>query len=70
MTCTRCGGFLVREWVSDRLNDAMEMAVPLRRCVMCGYYEDEVILRNRMRVPASVGLGIHEESPRETVLRS
>jgi Zn ribbon nucleic-acid-binding protein len=57
MACTRCGGFLVSEWVSDRLNDAMEMTVPLRRCVMCGYREDEVILRNRMAAPIAVGPG-------------
>jgi hypothetical protein len=60
MACARCGGWIVREWVSDRLNDAMEMAVPLRRCVMCGYYEDEVILRNRMAAPVAVWPGIDE----------
>jgi len=57
MACTRCGGFLVSEWVSDHLNDAIEMTVPLRRCVMCGYREDEVILRNRMAAPVAVGRG-------------
>lgn len=49
-TCTRCGGLLIREGLSDLLDDTGHVRRWARRCVQCGDIVDSVILKHRAGV--------------------
>ena len=43
--CERCGGLLTRD---EELSVSIERKLPSLRCIQCGEWMDEVILRNRV----------------------
>ncbi len=43
--CERCGGLLTRD---EEISVSIERQLPSLRCVQCGEWIDEIILRNRM----------------------
>jgi hypothetical protein len=47
LSCTRCGGLMVREFCTDLLNSNGELDCSIARCVQCGDVVDPVIRRNR-----------------------
>lgn len=47
-TCSRCGGFMVRDFCTDLLNSTGELEFAAQRCVQCGEVVDAVIQRNRL----------------------
>ena len=47
MSCDRCGGFLVKDWVVSLKNDGGDVEVLTFRCIQCGENFDPVVLRNR-----------------------
>ena len=46
--CTRCGGLLIREGLSDLFEDTGHMRRWAWRCVQCGDIVDSLILKRRM----------------------
>jgi hypothetical protein len=44
-TCARCGGLLTRD---EEFSLSIEKKMPSLRCIQCGEWIDELILRNRM----------------------
>jgi len=57
MTCHRCGGLLVKDQsVTESLSDLSEKTGrtgPSLRCINCGYFEDPVVLANRLHLSAA-----------------
>lgn len=47
-TCSRCGGFMVRDFCTDLLNSTGELEFAAQRCVQCGDVVDAVIQHNRL----------------------
>lgn len=47
MSCTRCGGLLVRDDFADLLEFGGPMEFDGVRCLNCGFVEDAVIFANR-----------------------
>lgn len=47
MSCYRCGGFLVKDWVVSLSNDGGDVEVLTHRCIQCGEVIDPVVLHNR-----------------------
>ena len=43
--CERCGGLLTRD---QEISVSIEMQLPSLRCIQCGEWIDEIILRNRI----------------------
>lgn len=52
--CGRCNGLMVMELCMDLLDSAMDSTLLLRRCLICGHLEDEVMRRNRTALPVRV----------------
>ena len=52
--CTRCGGLLIGEGLSDPFDDTGHMRRWAQRCVQCGDIVDSLILKHRagMDLPA------------------
>jgi hypothetical protein len=50
MECRKCDGLMVKEWLSDSIEEADETCV--WRCLNCGSLTDEVIQRNQKPVQA------------------
>lgn len=47
VSCTRCGGLMVRDFCTDLLGGANGLESPTSRCVQCGDVVDPVIRCNR-----------------------
>lgn len=45
--CARCGGLLTRD---EGLSVSMDRKLPSLRCIQCGEWIDEIILRNRVMI--------------------
>jgi hypothetical protein len=52
MFCQRCRGLLVPEHFDD-LREEIQHGDPPTRCINCGFVEDSVVRRNRLRAAAS-----------------
>ena len=67
--CERCGGLLTQD---QELSVSVERQLPSLRCVQCGEWIDEVILRNRITsrtghdTPGAGGVRADMNSPRVT----
>lgn len=68
--CERCGGFLTRD---EEISVSIEMQLPSLRCIQCGEWIDEIILRNRIMMsrtghgtPGTGGVRADMTSPRVT----
>lgn len=57
MSCTRCGGLMVREICLDLFNSTTEVECAARRCIQCGDIIDTTILRNRYKRAESMTIG-------------
>jgi len=51
MTCQRCQGFMVVEFLQEPLEEWFGQDVTVWRCVICGDIVDPVVLANRVSPP-------------------
>ncbi|OQW35735.1 MAG: hypothetical protein A4E20_09110 [Nitrospira sp. SG-bin2] len=47
MTCTRCDGLMVSEWICDLQGMSSDLCAEGYRCLLCGNIIDRTILENR-----------------------
>ena len=48
MNCRRCAGALVRDWITDILDETGQIQCDGWRCINCGNVQDPVILYHQM----------------------
>ncbi len=55
MTCERCDGLMVSEWICDLHGMNSDLCANAYRCVLCGNVVDAAILENRRRSTEALG---------------
>ena len=51
MHCSRCGGWMLSEWLTDLLDDTGHRYCRGWRCVNCGAIDDAVVRRHQANPP-------------------
>jgi hypothetical protein len=75
MTCTRCQGYMAKDYFLDLMESSEDMWLAGWRCLNCGHVLDPVMERNRLGPGVAAGIStvrepIQKKEPRNLLMSS